>query len=158
MANMQRQECFILANNFVGDDLPGKVYLSRMVVPFSQILTAVIFEDLLQTGKMSPLKYLVFNLHDTNISNFLRFLGYWDAYGYSKHVKYASSVRLEVIKETNRDYEKSPNIGIYYIRIVYDDEEISVPFCKGLYCKFEEFTDHVTSNLMSDLAEAEAYC
>jgi hypothetical protein len=35
MANMQRQECFILANNFVGDDLPGKVYLSRMVIPFS---------------------------------------------------------------------------------------------------------------------------
>jgi hypothetical protein len=115
------------------------------------------FDDLL-SGEKSSLKYLVFNLHDTNISNFLRFLGYWEAYGYSQHVKYASSVRLELLKESNRDYDSSPNIGIYYIRIVYDDQEIKLPFCKGLYCKFEEFTDHVTEGLMSDLNEAEEYC
>lgn len=30
----------------------------------------------------SSLKYLIFNLHDTNVSNFLRFLGYWEKNGY----------------------------------------------------------------------------
>lgn len=34
MANLQRQECYILANNFVGpDERFGQVYLSRMIVP-----------------------------------------------------------------------------------------------------------------------------
>ena len=102
MLNMQRQECFILANNFIGpDDTPSKVYLSRMIVPFSQVMTAKIMDDIM-AKESTKLKYLMFNLHDTNISNFLRFLGYWRKYGYSKHVKFASSVRIEVLKEKNR--------------------------------------------------------
>jgi hypothetical protein len=36
LENMQRQECFLLANTFVGEDeMYGKVFLSRMIVPFS---------------------------------------------------------------------------------------------------------------------------
>ena len=36
MMRMQRQECFILANNFVShDDTYSKTYLSRMVWPFT---------------------------------------------------------------------------------------------------------------------------
>ena len=50
-------------------------------------------------GEASDLKYLIFTLHDTNISNLLRFLGYWDKYGYSKHVKFASSVRFELFRQ-----------------------------------------------------------
>jgi hypothetical protein len=39
MAKYQRQECYILANNFFGkDDTPSKTYLSRMIVPFTQVL------------------------------------------------------------------------------------------------------------------------
>ena len=46
LPNMQRQECFILANNFISDDeRPSQTYLSRMVVPFSQVLTAKVFEE-----------------------------------------------------------------------------------------------------------------
>ena len=55
---------------------------------------------------ISKLKYVIFNLHDTNISNFLRFLGYWETYGYGKQVGYASSVRVELIKEKNKCYTK----------------------------------------------------
>jgi hypothetical protein len=76
----------------------GKVYLSRMIIPFSQVITSKVMEDLLKIGKPSKLKYLYFNLHDTNISNFLRFLGYWENYGYKKFVRFSSSVRLEIIK------------------------------------------------------------
>ena len=36
MMNYQRQECFILANNFVGNDARfSQTYLSKMVVPFT---------------------------------------------------------------------------------------------------------------------------
>lgn len=34
MIDLQRQECYILANNFIGDsDVPSKTYLSRMIIP-----------------------------------------------------------------------------------------------------------------------------
>jgi hypothetical protein len=67
----------------------------------------------------SNLKYLLYNLHDINISNLLRFLGYWTKNGYQKHVKYASSVRIEVIRSRHaRLFED------YLVRFVYDDEEI----------------------------------
>ena len=46
----------------------------------------------------------------------------------------------------------------YKLRFVYDDEEIHLPFCKSLYCNFEEFTDYLISNLMVDLEEADQYC
>jgi hypothetical protein len=64
-------------------------------------MTAKVMDDIMGE-KPSKLKYLMFNLHDTNVSNFLRFLGYWRKYGYLKHVKFASSVRLEVLKESNK--------------------------------------------------------
>ena len=69
-------------------------------------MAAIVLDDAMEGTGSSPLKYLIFNLHDTNISNFLRFLGYWDSYGYDKHVRYASSVRLEILKEKNRDYSQ----------------------------------------------------
>ena len=111
--------------------------------------------DATSDNNRSSLKYLIFNLHDTNISNFLRFLGFWDKHGYSKHVRYASSIRLEILKE-----EKVHQVDLsnYYIRVVYDDEEIHLPFCQGIYCKFEEMTDHISKHLITDLTEAERYC
>lgn len=98
MMLMQKQECFILANNFISDDpLPGQVYLRKMILPFSEVLHSKMQEDI--RGEANDLKYLIFTLHDTNISNLLRFLGYWDKYGYSKHVKFASSVRFELFRQ-----------------------------------------------------------
>ena len=84
----------------------------------------------------SALKYLIFNLHDTNVSNFLRFLGYWTKYGYQKHVRFASSVRLEVFKTKSVAPKRRKD---YKIRFVYDNEEIRLDFCKDWYCTFDEF-------------------
>lgn len=99
----QRLESFILANNFIKNGkLPGRVYLSRMIVPFTNVIANKIEQDKAKYvgnySTHSKLKYLLFVLHDFNISNFLRFIGYWKKYGYEKHVKYASSVRLEVFR------------------------------------------------------------
>jgi hypothetical protein len=103
-------------------------------------------------AKRSNLRYLVFNLHDTNLSNLLRFFGYWDKYGYEKHVKFSSSIRLEILKVTNKVYSdwNLLDLSLYYVRVVYDDEEIHLPFCEELYCKFEELTQYVTSHLITD--------
>lgn len=106
----------------------------------------------------SKLKYLIFNLHDTNISNFLRFLGYWKKYGYQKHVKFASGVRLEVFRQNHPDQDVKYTEKDYFVRAVYDDTEIEFDFCKDFYCTFEEFENHVNKNLMSDLDEAERFC
>ena len=77
----QEQECFILANNFYGpDEEPSKVYLTRTIMPIWETFNNVLEND--ERGKKDPLKYLVLNVHETNVSNFLRFLGYWEEYGY----------------------------------------------------------------------------
>ena len=62
MTIMQRQECFILANNFIGDDeTPSKVYLYRMIEPFTRVMTAKVMLDMSPTPRDDPafkLKYL----------------------------------------------------------------------------------------------------
>jgi hypothetical protein len=94
-----------------------------MIVPFTNVIKTKINQDIASangdTKNKSSLKYLLFNLHDTNISNFLRFLGYWKNYGYQKHVKFASSVRLEVFRQKHqgRPYSKQD----YLVRFVYDN-------------------------------------
>ena len=103
--------------------MPSKTYLSRMIIPFVKVLTAKRNENMHGNGESSLLKYIIFNLHDTNISNYLRFLGYWDKYGYDKQVKFASSVRMELIRQRTEEMSAVEN-NIYKIRIVYDDEEI----------------------------------
>ena len=93
-----------------------------MIVPFTQVIKAKIQDS----NNFTKLKYLQFNLHDTNISNFLRFLGYWQLNGYHKHVRFASSVRLELLVEKDKCFIGKPR---HMLRIVYDDEEIRLPFC-----------------------------
>ena len=115
-----------------------------MIVPFTQVLSAKVREA--KQHVSSPLKYLIFNLHDTNISNFLRSLGYWEKYGYEKHVRFGSSVRLELVREKDKstlDGMTPDEDSFYKVRFVYDDEEIHLPFCKELYCTFEEYENHI---------------
>ena len=159
MIALQRQECYILANNFIGDPIYGNTYLTRMVRPFMDVMNAKIQEDIAlstnQDAETSKLKYLVFFLHDTNVSNFLRFLGYWISYGYDQHVKFASSVRLEVFRQKIEG--KPYNINDYKVRVVYDNKEISLPYCKGFYCTFVELYNHVKDNL-GEVKDAEHFC
>ena len=76
-----------------------------MIVPLYDVIMAKLQEHSNKDIRsaiglsQSSLKYLIFNLHDTNVSNFLRFLGYWSKYGYQSHVKFGSSVRLELVKD-----------------------------------------------------------
>ena len=71
-----------------------------MLVPLSDLLTNIV--DQKKRGIEDSLKYLILNVHETNIANFLRFLGYWDAYGYSKFTRFSSSVRVELISRKGR--------------------------------------------------------
>jgi len=62
--------------------------------------TGNLFENVVKlhsNHKDHKLKYVIVNLHDTNISNILRFLGYFKTYGYKKFVKFSSSVRFELL-------------------------------------------------------------
>ena len=62
--NMQRQECFILANNFVGpEEIHADIFVSRILMPMLNVLTNVI--DNHSKKVEQDLKYLIINLHDT---------------------------------------------------------------------------------------------
>lgn len=78
------------------------MYLSRMLTPVTQIFDNVI--NLRRKIESLDLKYILINLHDTNISNILRFLGYFDKNGYDKFVRFSSSVRFELLIDKKHDY------------------------------------------------------
>ena len=79
---------------------PSLAYLSRMLMPIVQVFSNVLTSR--EKGKIHVLKYLILNVHETNIANFLRFLGYWDTYGYDKFTRFSSSVRVELISRKER--------------------------------------------------------
>ena len=92
------------------------MYLSRMLNSLTHI-----FDNVIQNHKnniKNVLKYIAINLHDTNISNILRFLGYFDEHGFDKFVRFSSSIRFELV------FDKKKNS--YRMRIVFDDEEIEL--------------------------------
>jgi len=111
--------------------------------------------NLKKTIEYLDLKYLILNLHDTNISNILRFLGYFEENGYDKFVGFSSSVRFELLKD-----KKGVQMGYtpYKVRVVFDNEEIRVPGCMGEYCDFLMFQRYFTSNLEQDQQKIEDYC
>lgn len=78
---------------------------------------------------------MIINFHDTNISNILRFLKYFDENGYEKYVRFSSSVRFELMKDHEMVHKKKKIP--YRVRIVFDGDEIRVPGCSHLYCEFE---------------------
>ena len=99
------------------------------------------------------LKYLIVNFHDTNLSNILRFLGFFESNGYFKYVMFSSSLRFELLQDKN-----SLRKDDYSIRIVFDNEEIKIPICKDLYCSYEEFSKYMHQNLILEYSDIEKYC
>ena len=71
------------------------------------------------------LKYVIVNVHNTQIANIVRFLGMFDHFGYFKHTRFSSSVRFELMMN------KSDGQKNYFVRMVYDNEEFKFPHCKG---------------------------
>ena len=147
----QGQECFILANNFYGpDEMPSKVYLSRTLVPLLETLQNVVKNR--QEGKDDPLKLLVLNVHETNVSNVLRFLGYWAEYGYGKFTKFSSSIRMELIETVTEDSKD------FAMQFVYDNEVVKFPWCAEHLCKWSEVEAYFQANLITDKKTTEQYC
>ena len=130
-----------------------KAFLSRMLMPMAEVLSKVISSR--EKKVVDHLKYLILNVHETNIANFLRFLGYWDAYGYDKFTRFSSSVRVELISRKERFWQ----IG-YYIRVIYDDEVIKLPWCSnnGYLCPATEFIQYFENNLIQDKTFIDQYC
>ena len=123
-----------------------------MLMPIVQVLSNVITSR--EKGTIYALKYLILNVHETNIANFLRFLGYWDAYGYDKFTRFSSSVRVELISRKERFWQMG-----YYIQVIYDDEKIKLPWCsKGYLCTATEFIQYFENNLIKDMQYVDDYC
>ena len=96
----QRQECFILANNFVGPEtIHADMFVSRVLVPMLNVLENVKTQK--ETGNTHDLKYILVTFHDTNLSNLLRFIKFFDTYGFDKFVRFSSSLRFELLRDKN---------------------------------------------------------
>ena len=153
----QRQECFILANNFVGPEtIHADIFVSRVLAPtFHMVENAKLRKD----KKLEhSLKYLQVTFHDTNLSNLLRFLKYFDTYGFQKFVRFSSSLRFELLRNVNDLNDDEHDNSEYRMRVVFDNEELQLPFCQELYCTYDEFKNYLTQNLIFDYQQVDQYC
>ena len=57
----------------------------------------------------------------------------------------------------NLDKDNFQIMEAYFIRVVYDDEEIRLPFCASDFCTIEEFINHLTDSLELEV-DIEQYC
>jgi len=46
----------------------------------------------------------------------------------------------------------------YKVRVVFDGEDIKLPFCKDTYCSFDEFIGYFRGHLVYDADHIEGYC
>lgn len=75
------------------------IFVSRVLVPTFNVLENVKRNH--ENGIPTDLKFLHVTFHDTNLSNLLRFLKYFEAYGFQKFVRFSSSLRFELLKDVN---------------------------------------------------------
>eukprot|EP00347_Sterkiella_histriomuscorum_P010108 403338639 len=50
------------------------------------------------------------------------------------------------------------NQSEFYVRVVYDNQDVQLPFCKERYCKFEEFMGFLKEKLTLDEQVIDDYC
>ena len=85
----------------------------------------------------------------------MRFLGYWEAFGYEKHTRFGSSVRIEIIVRIESDMTE-----MFYVQFIYDDEVLKLPWCRnnGYLCPMDDFIEHSTRELILDFNYVEKFC
>ena len=78
-------------------------------------------------------------------------------------------MRLELVKISMKNKSTNPRwqylldndpflvMNTYQIRVVFDDEEIRLPFCESNYCTVTEFVNHLTDSLELDV-DIDKYC
>lgn len=71
----------------------------------------------------TDLKYVIFAMHDFQLAQILRQLGYYDNYGYQgRPLGFASSLRFELIKEMEKcQNSRSEHENVYRVRIILDN-------------------------------------
>ena len=101
------------------------------------------------------MKYLFLNVREVNVVHFLRFLGYWDEFGYDKYTKYGSSVRIELIVRVERDMTEE-----LYVQFIYDDEVLKMPWCQnnGYLCPMDDLINRASTTLNLDFDYVEQFC
>ena len=154
LPSYSRQSTFIIANNFHGPDSdPFKVYATRLIVPILQTLINV--TDNVENKRFDHLKYIFIHVHEQNIASFLKFFGYWDAFGYSKHTKFSSSVRIELLVKVMPDMTEK-----FFLQFIYDDEVIKFPWCQndGYNCPMDDFIEYVAANVILDYDYVDKFC
>eukprot|EP00347_Sterkiella_histriomuscorum_P023311 403335134 len=157
--HFQRQECFILANNFVGpEEIHANVFVSRVLVPAFNLIENA--KKLLDQGIPFDIKFLHVTFHDTNLSNLLRFLKYFETYGFDKFVRFSSSLRFELLRDIKHEQalKDHENDSEYRFRVVFDNEELKLPFCSDVLCRYDEFMAYLRKEMIFDYDTINKYC
>ena len=90
----------------------------------------------------------------------LRFLKYFDTYGFNKFVRFSSSLRFELLRDINHEValKDNENDSEYRFRVVFDNEELKLPFCSDTLCRYDEFMTYLKTEMIFDYKEIDNYC
>lgn len=50
------------------------------------------------------------------------------------------------------------NDSEYRFRVVFDNEELKLPFCSDTICRYDEFMSYLRKEMIFDYSEVEKYC
>ena len=94
-------------------------------------------------------------VREANVVQFLRFLGYWETFGYDKPTHFSSSVRIELVVRVERDLFEE-----FYVQFIYDEEVLKMPWCKnnGYLCPIDDLIKRATDILNLDSNYVDSFC
>lgn len=122
-------------------DFGNKLMISKMFNP--------IYENMLMhmNSTRAPLhmeilnekkKYILFSSHDMMLAQFIRFLNPQNIF--IEYIPYATNFIFEQYKKAD---------GKYYLKVLYNNEQVQLPFCTSLDCDFQEFSTFYLQNSFS---------
>mmetsp|Transcript_14982 Transcript_14982/g.17861 ORF Transcript_14982/g.17861 Transcript_14982/m.17861 type:complete len:124 (+) Transcript_14982:599-970(+) len=105
--------------------------------------------------RIDHLKYIFVHADGLQLANLLRFLGYWDSFGYDKPTKYASRVRMEIVRRIDPD----PTEDGFYVQFSYDDELVKFPWCdSSKNCPIDKFIEYAAERIILDYEYVDDFC
>ena len=135
--------------------MPGKAYVTRLIIPILQ--TLINTGEVYKSRYSEHLKYIGIHTESIAINNLLRFLGYWETFGYEKYARFSSSVRIELLVHK----AASDNDKMFYVQFIYDDDIIEFPWCKNSYekyCSLNDFIEYTAANVILDFQYVGKFC
>ena len=137
--DVQRLQIPFLLGSF--SNLGNKMMISKLFNPIFEMMLAHLeqsrYPDLIESFQGIK-KYIYYSSHDLMISHFHKFFKPENIH--IEFVPYTSNFIFELYKA---------NDGTSYLKVLYNNQQLKMPFCTNLDCDFDEFVEFYEYNTLT---------